>query len=410
MAAVAAAAFATADPTLLSLSCILSTDFGLAFGGLLTTYFVWEYVRTPSKHFLFATGISLGLTLATKFSAVGVVAGLVTAALHFYLRGGRLALPGVQERGIRQGLELAFRIGAIAIVVVAATYLFWQFGLWPDGLKFQLTRSQHSDGVFYLNGELSRTGWSYYFAEALVLKLPLGLIAAAALSAAITIASAWRKPESAFFIVTPVVFLALASYSGVDVGVRAVIPVIPFVYLLAGGLASEGGCRVARLSVFAICLGWNVYVTEKTSPSELIYTNELTGLISPNVPPLLDSNLDWGQGLPALKAWMDSAGVDHIDLAYFGTDHPERYGIHYQRLPGYGQLGDLVSTSDPVPPSPHYVAVSVNLLHGLYLNDPELYAWLRQRKPVTTLDGSIYVFDSSDDPAAVKRLRIVLDR
>src|SRR5580698_2751019 len=56
LAALAAAGFAAADPTLLALSCILSTDVGLTFFGLLTCYLMWEYAGNPSRGLLIGTG------------------------------------------------------------------------------------------------------------------------------------------------------------------------------------------------------------------------------------------------------------------------------------------------------------------------------------------------------------------
>ena len=50
---------------------------------------------------------------------------------------------------------------------------------------------------------------------------------------------------------------------------------------------------------------------------------------------LVDSNLDWGQDLPALRAKMDELGIETVNLAYFGKGVPEAYGIRYRPLPGY---------------------------------------------------------------------------
>src|SRR5262245_32612517 len=90
LAGVAGCAFAAADPTLLALSCVLSTDIGLSLFGLLTCYLFWEYAAAPSRALLFAVGVSFGLLLGAKFSAVGLVAGLGLAGLVYVLRGGSL--------------------------------------------------------------------------------------------------------------------------------------------------------------------------------------------------------------------------------------------------------------------------------------------------------------------------------
>src|SRR5262249_4238667 len=160
-------------------SCVLSTDIGVSLFGLLTCYLLWEYAATPSRGLLVASGVSLGLMLAAKFSALGLVAGLGLAGIAFVLRGGILALPGKSDvRGFRPAVDLALRLGVIAIITIAVTYAFIQFPEWGKGLKFQLTRGSHGDGVMYLNGALSRRGWFHYFLVVLPLKLPLGLLLA----------------------------------------------------------------------------------------------------------------------------------------------------------------------------------------------------------------------------------------
>jgi hypothetical protein len=408
LAGVAGCAFAAADPTLLALSCVLTTDAGVALFGLATCYVLWEYTAYPSRGLLVALGVSLGLALAAKFSAVGLVAGLGVAGAMFVVRGKSLALPGKSgSRGLGAASELALRVGAVAVVTTAATYAFVHFPEWGKGLKFQLTRGAHGDGVMYLNGEVARGGWFHYFLVALPLKLPLGLIAAAA--AAVLHGHGRERPQAraVFLVLPPLVYLLLASHSRVNVGVRVVLPVVPFLYLLGAGLAARGYNRPARVAVLAACLAWCGIAAERASPHEIAYFNELAGGPVRGAELLADSNLDWGQGLPLLKEWTDREGIVAVYLGYFGTDRPESYGIRYQALPGYGRAGPPGGETIPVDSPRHVLAVSANHLLGLFLNEPETYAWLRGRTPTAVLGGSIYVFDLTGDPAAVARVRAI---
>ncbi|HSQ54761.1 MAG TPA: hypothetical protein VLM40_03370, partial [Gemmata sp.] len=63
LAGVAACAFAAADPTLLALSCVLSTDLGVTLFGLLTCYLMWEYASHPSRGLVVGLGVGAGLML-----------------------------------------------------------------------------------------------------------------------------------------------------------------------------------------------------------------------------------------------------------------------------------------------------------------------------------------------------------
>jgi hypothetical protein len=408
LAGVVGCAFAASDPTLLALSCILSTDVGVSLFGLLTCYLLWEYAGNPSRGLLIALSVSLGLLLGSKFSSVGLVAGLGLAGIVFVWRGGSLSLPGTTEtRGFRPALEFGIRVGVIAIVVLAANYAFIHFTEWGTGLKFQLTRDQHGDGEFYLLGKVSRSGWFHYFLVALLLKLPLGLLIAASVSA---VSLLWRRnsqsessPRALLLIIPPLVFFALASYARVDVGIRAVLPVLPFLYLLAAGLARPACCCIVRWPVLVGSLVWCGIIAQQANPHDLAYFNELAGGSRIGVKYIADSNLDWGQSLPALKEWMNAAGVDVIYLAYFGTDRPEAYGICFQLLPCYGRVGPPSGDAVPLNAPRHVVAVSANHLAGLLVKDA--YAWLRDRTPVAIIDGSIYIFDLTGDSEAITRIR-----
>jgi hypothetical protein len=148
---------------------------------------------------------------------------------------------------------------------------------------------------------------------------------------------------------------------------------------------------------------WCGIVAQQANPHDLAYFNELAGGSQHAVKYLADSNLDWGQSLPALKEWMNTAGVDVIYLAYFGTDRPELYGIRFQQLPCYGRVGPPSGDTVPLNAPRHVLALSANHLAGLNVHD--VYAWLRDRPPVAIIDGSIYVFDLTCDQEAIARVR-----
>jgi hypothetical protein len=298
---------------------------------------------------------------------------------------------------------LAFRLGLIALVALAATYGFVHFAEWGRGLKFQLTRAEHGDGVMYLNGELSRSGWYHYFLVLLPLKLPLGLMAGVLL-ACVSGALA-RAPRGAFLLMPPLVFFALASYSRVDLGVRVMLPVLPFLAVLAAGVACSGCCRLAGRALLVVCALWAGVSAARSDPFPLAYFNELAGGPRGAIRHVADSNLDWGQGLPQLKQYLDQNGIDAVYLSYFGTDRPEAYGIRFQALPTYGRVGPPGGETIPADAPRHVLAVSANNLLGIYLNDPQTFAWLRGREPVAVLGGYLYVFDLTGDAEAVARVR-----
>jgi hypothetical protein len=405
LAGVGACAFAVCDPNLLALSCVLTTDIGLSLFTLLSCYLLWEYAAKPSRGLLLGFGIALGLTLGAKFSALAAIAGIGAACLAYLLQGGTLALPNAPADAPRRraAVDFAFRVGVIAMIALAATYGFVHFDQWGRGLKFQLTRAEHGDGVMYLNGELSRTGWYHYFLILLPLKLPLGLLAGVLFTCATGVLR--RTPRSVFLLIPPLVFFALASYSRVNLGVRVMLPVLPFLYVLAAGLACGACCRIVGRILLGVCIAWAAICAMRSDPYPLAYFNELAGGPRGGVRFVADSNVDWGQGLPALKSYMDANNIDAVYLSYFGTDRPEAYNIRYRPLPTYGRVGDPGGEAIPASAPRHVLVVSVNNLLGIYLNDPDTFAWLRSREPDAILGGGLYVFDLTGDADSVSRLR-----
>src|SRR6185312_1693519 len=118
-----------------------------------------------------------------------------------------------------------------------------------------------------------------------------------------------------------------------------------------------------------------------------------------------DSNVDWGQGLPRLREYMQRERLDVVYLSYFGTDRPEAYDVRFQALPGYGRVGPPGGEAIPRDAPRHFVAISVNNLLGIYLNDPATFAFLRSRSPTAMLGGSIAICDLTGDDAAIERIR-----
>ena len=91
-----------------------------------------------------------------------------------------------------------------------------------------------------------------------------------------------------------------------------------------------------------------------------------------------------------------------IYLSYAGTARPER-GIRYQPLPGcqfHSPPAQHVDSSGPI-----WIAVSVSNLQGTYLHDPTLYRWLLECEPISRTDGSIWLFDLTEDVDARERVR-----
>ena len=131
-----------------------------------------------------------------------------------------------------------------------------------------------------------------------------------------------------------------------------------------------------------------------TFPNYLAFFNTLCGGVKSGPKYLLESNIDWGQDLKKLRALVTPYGRAPVCLEYFGNADMEYYG--------FASVGSIPWTKDAEGRErvDCLGAISVNLLHGLY-TDADAFSWLRDRKPLARVGGSIYVYDLRKEPRRV---------
>lgn len=186
------------------------------------------------------------------------------------------------------------------------------------------------------------------------------------------------------------VFVFQAAFNHLNVGIRYLLPLFPFLFILVAAVFSWAPVRFGRalaagVLVFYAATAWWVH------PGSLAYFNLAAGGPAAGHRWLLDSNLDWGQDLYRLPAALQELEIDEpIHLLYFGHVHPHLYGISYRLAPRTPVEG--------------VVAVSVSYLKGfaypattpsgaLSPVRADHLLWLRDLEPVARL-GSIWIYDT----------------
>jgi hypothetical protein len=182
--------------------------------------------------------------------------------------------------------------------------------------------------------------------------------------------------------------------SNVNIGLRHFFPVYPFVFIGVGLTASRlwASGRLARCLVLLIGLGLAVE-TAWAFPNYINFFGVLCGGPAAGFNLLSDSNLDWGQDLPALAAWQQEHSDVPLYLDYFGRCEPAVYGIRYFRLQTVQEAG-AVGPPSVVPDRPGVIAVSATDLHLALAADPPL-PWIgliKGQNPTAVLNGTIYLF------------------
>lgn len=418
-----ASAFWAFDPNVLAHAGVVTTDIGAAVAIFATVYLFWRWLRSPSWPRAAAAGAVLGLALLAKFSALILLLILpALAAIHWIVTRRRLAaghllvIPalallvlnagyGFEGSGRplgsfaflspdltrpRTGGEIPDHPNALyrllysqrenrfarTLIGRLPTPLPAQYVLGFDDQRFESKIGLPGGGyAVYLCGEIRRDGWWYYYLYALALKVPLGTWLVVAVAIAAALRARWRlswEDEAAWVLPALVVLAGMSLMTGLDLGVRYLLPMFPFLYVGCGRLALLVGARLRSARIMVLVAGtallWNVAEAACVWPHYISYFNEAAGGPAGGHRYLIDSNLDWGQDLLELKRWLGrNPQPEGLALAYFGTVNPGIAGIHYRlppRDPGIvPPRRRLPGETDGLRPGTY--AVSVNFLQGL---------------------------------------------
>jgi len=436
---------------LISLTCFCLCPNFLAHSGLVTTdvgasLFIFLALRGGLRFLERATwtrgltaGLLLGLAQLAKFSSFF----LVPIFLSMPLWAGRWQRWAFAEKGQSfsyPGFVRAWALlGLTAWLVLCAGYGFqwdpYAFSRFPflsatlqsaqkrlpaslpvplpysylDGIDFQLHDIETGENPNYLLGEWYRGQKWDYFPVALAVKTPLPILLGFGLALGLNPhrqepakSKRRRRPaaqsrrfspeEWALLLVLVAGYLSFTLRNNLQIGVRYLLPLFPLGYVLMGRLAAWPGFsdRAGRwYSLLLAGLGlWLLIGTLRIYPHFLAYFNELAGGPDRGYKILLDSNLDWGQDLPGLAAYLKEHQIQKVHLAYFGHADPAIYGIDYDLLQKPGQPG--------------LTAISANYLFGFpypvtYTDPwseipPAATAPYRQRQPLAKIGYSIFLF------------------
>jgi len=445
------------SPNILAHSRLATQDLGLTAFMFISTYYFWRYVRRPSAKTLTLSGIFFGLALLTKTTAYLLIPIFALYGLICILKNNRL---GINENlpligriseprtRLRQGTSVVVSllvIGILGLVVLNIGYgfqgTFQSFGKdahariyeklpvqnavtsrlldllvdvpiplpspYVEGLRFQYGLAGSSGGVYFA-GNIYENGLWYLQLVSFLLKTPIPTLILLVASTAYMIVQR-RELEAEWLMATFVaVVLFFFSYlANVNVGLRYVLPIYPFVLVLIGRLFAQEFThhKVARILGLAL-LAWYLWSSIRIYPHYLAYFNEFIGGPKNGYKYLVDSNLDWGQDLEGLKHYMEEKGIEKIKLGYFGSADAAYYGINYDYLPSVG-----LAPTEPgqywwyeidseekaqLAPQKGTIAVSATLLANPGWMGPlfgDAYEWLKQYEPVDQVGYSILVYE-----------------
>jgi hypothetical protein len=244
-------------------------------------------------------------------------------------------------------------------------------------------------------------------------KTPLATIAACAAAGGYVIATSRRRSGGAArdhwtrlcLLAPPLVYSLLAINSRLNLGLRHMLPIYPFLYVVVGVVAARLFKQFPRATAATgAFLGLALAIETLSAYPHFIPFFNAPSAVAGRIHLLGDSNLDWGQDLPLLTEWQRKNPDRKLYLSYFGTAHPAFYGIRYTPMQG----GDDFTSPGgwPQPGESCVVAISATHSQGIYLEGgpiwPKYQALIRGRKPIAVLGHSIYLFEMNGDPGEGK--------
>ncbi|WP_434041359.1 MULTISPECIES: ArnT family glycosyltransferase [Sorangium] len=373
-------------PMVLAHGHLTTTDLPIAVAFVIAVCEWQSYLTGGRPLRLVTAALALGAAMVTKFSALILPPAFALVALYAALRrAGRFS--GLSWPRVAGGLARdAAVVLAVVLLMINASYGFQRTGWtvdrilaepepvhWlsskqkgnlldrsallealPGGLRVPLpytyvfgtfsaaahTTSNHGNYFFGgLNGPSPA-----YFPVLLVLKSPVGFLFLLGVGASLLrVRRRWPRLRTVALATAPALFMVLAVRSQINLGVRHVLPVVPFLAMVAarGGAwlalrPRRAAARVpARLARFAAAGAAGLVAVEAVAatPHHLSHFNWLVGARAGHWVSMVGE--DWGQDIASLGEALrerDASPVYYEPYGDWASAELSRAGVRHRRL------------------------------------------------------------------------------
>lgn len=325
----------TTLPPVLAHSGLITTDMALTGLVAAAAYAGVLWAERPDWTRTAVLGLTVGLAVASKLSAIPYLAAAWLLMVVFHLgTGGTLRRAGGKTASAT----------AVACLTIWAVYSFHVgpvnylhctlpapefFG----GLAEVWKHNQDGHASFLL-GQRRHFGVWYFFPVTLAIKTPLAMLL-------MLVWTPWlvRRMRGRAHLATPVAFCAgillFAMTSRINIGVRHVLPIYAGLSIICGAASAcvlqdrAGRWRAARVAMLSLLL-WHVASGALQHPDYLPYTNEIAGSHPEDF--VADSDLDWGQDMKRLGAFFQRIGVPEITFRPYSITYLEMGGPPLPRM------------------------------------------------------------------------------
>ena len=251
----------------------------------------------------------------------------------------------------------------------------------------------------YIMGHVSDKSISWFFPAAYIIKTPVPILlmfAWAIVSLLVFRTKSKRDAWENALILTPIiVYWAFTLKGSLNIGIRHLMPTIPFVILFIVKNLNRYLGKVTILSWqtiwIAVLLIWYVLGVLWYYPQYIAYFNFFVPRDN-RYQYMVDSSLDWGQDLYRLSDYVSENNIDSVKIDYFGGSVPKYYIPQYEEWhSAYG-------------PTTGWLAVSATYFQSSKLYGPMegtwSYQWLEEFEPEAIIGGSILVYHITQEDLA----------
>lgn len=410
--AVCAVLLFTTLPPVLAHAGIATTDMAVTATIALAAYCLTLWLDRPTHRRSVLLGLTFALAVLSKLSAL-LFLPAAAVAVALCRRGERRASGSNSAPSRTTGLRLTY---VAALLTIWAGYRFAVGPLtapepahatpqaagrtaldrlahaevFPAPALFeglgQLAAKNRAGHKSYLLGEVRTTGWWYFFPVALAVKTPLPfvLLTGAGIVAALRSYGGTDRRRRLEPAAIALAILVVCLPSRINIGLRHVLPMYPFLAMLAGmgvvALWRAKGAQPAARALAVLLVGWQLASSASAHPDYLPWFNELARGRPERI--LIDSDLDDGQDLKRLADTLRARRIPVVSLAYAGSATVAEHGL------------PPVHWLEPHRPVTGWVAASLYSIKLGSLDQPghDDFAWLERYQPVALVGRSIRLY------------------
>ena len=291
-------------------------------------------------------------------------------------------------------LKLFMTIWLVAGLVIILDYTeiiqnfhrFVGFGRYVQPLGIVLSHSMKGHHIC-IEGSFVTCDWKYFF-WILGIKTPLLTLFLGLIGVVLLFVSKRSWVDKAVVLVPPAVFFGAATFNGIHIGLRHILPVYLFFFLWAAFSVSKllewrkkSFVKWALRGFLSVCLLGSVIRSLSFAPNYLTYFNEWIGGPEQGARLVSDSNLNWGQDNKQLAEFVKLKKLPLIIISSEAAN-PDVYDYH-------GIAWREMTSEEKIQPRPGYYALGIGVYSELQ-RQPQ--SWFLGKKPLSVVGKTIYIF------------------